>query len=59
MACTARSGGDLKIVAAMLERPVITKILGHVGLQAQPSLAAGLWRGLGGHAPGRPGAQCM
>jgi hypothetical protein len=29
-------GGELKIIAAILERPVIEKILKHLGLQAQP-----------------------
>jgi hypothetical protein len=28
-------GGELKIIAAILEQPVIEKILGHLGLQAQ------------------------
>jgi hypothetical protein len=28
--------GELKIIAATLERPVIQKILAHLGLQAQP-----------------------
>ena len=28
-------GGDLKIIAAILERPVIKKILTHLGLQAR------------------------
>jgi hypothetical protein len=28
-------GGDLKIIAAILERPVIEKILMHLGLQAR------------------------
>lgn len=29
-------GGELKIIAAILERPVIDKILEHLGLQPQP-----------------------
>lgn len=28
-------GGELKIIAAMLERPVFEKILAHLGLQAK------------------------
>ena len=28
-------GGELKIIAAILEQPVIEKILGHLGLQAR------------------------
>jgi len=28
-------GGELKIIAAILEQPVIEKILTHLGLQAQ------------------------
>jgi hypothetical protein len=34
--CPNCGGGDLKIIAAILERPVIEKILKHQGLQAQP-----------------------
>ena len=30
-----RDGGELKIIAAILERPVIEKILTHLGLQAR------------------------
>ncbi len=29
-------GGELKIIAAILERPVIEKILTHLGLDPQP-----------------------
>ena len=29
-------GGELKIIAAILERPVIEKILSHLGLDPQP-----------------------
>jgi hypothetical protein len=34
--CPNCGGGELKIIAAILERPVIEKILAHLGLQAQP-----------------------
>ncbi|EFK97712.1 hypothetical protein LDC_0232 [sediment metagenome] len=34
--CPNRGGGELKIIAAILERPVIEKILTHLGLDAQP-----------------------
>ncbi len=34
--CPNCGGGELKIIAAILERPVIEKILMHLGLQAQP-----------------------
>jgi hypothetical protein len=30
-------GGELKIIAAILERPVIEKILSHLGLDPQPA----------------------
>jgi hypothetical protein len=30
-------GGELKIIAAILERPVIEKILAYLGLDPQPS----------------------
>ena len=33
-------GGDLKIIAAILEAPVIEKILTHLGLQARAPLRA-------------------
>ncbi len=37
MQCCPNCGaGELKIIAAILERPVIEKILKHLGLQAQP-----------------------
>ena len=29
-------GGELKIIAAILEQPVIEKMLGHLGLDPQP-----------------------
>jgi len=34
--CPNRDGGELKIVAASLERAVIEKILKHLGLEPQP-----------------------
>lgn len=34
--CPNCGGGELKIIAAMLERPVIAKILTHFGLDPQP-----------------------
>ena len=34
-------GGELKIIAAILERPVIDKILTHLGLDPQPPLRGG------------------
>ena len=34
--CPNCGGGELKIIAAILERPVIEKILKHLGLQPQP-----------------------
>ncbi len=34
--CPNCGGGDLKIIAAILERPVIEKILTHLGLDPQP-----------------------
>jgi hypothetical protein len=34
--CPNCGGGELKIIAAILERPVIEKILGHLGLDPQP-----------------------
>jgi hypothetical protein len=33
--CPNCGGGELKIIAAFLERPVIQKILTHLGLQAR------------------------
>lgn len=33
--CPNCGGGELKIIAAILERPVIEKILTHLGLQAR------------------------
>ncbi|MEY3253167.1 MAG: hypothetical protein RL227_2140 [Pseudomonadota bacterium] len=33
--CPSCGGGELKIIAAILERPVIEKILAHLGLQAR------------------------
>jgi hypothetical protein len=38
--CPNCGGGELKIIAAILERPVIEKILTHLGLsaEARPSL---------------------
>ncbi|MFN5157192.1 MAG: hypothetical protein ACK5IH_13215 [Betaproteobacteria bacterium] len=34
--CPNCGGGELKIIAAILERPVIAKILTHLGLDPQP-----------------------
>jgi hypothetical protein len=34
--CPNCGAGELKIIAAILERPVIQKILGHLGLDPQP-----------------------
>jgi hypothetical protein len=34
--CPNCAAGELKIIAAILERPVIEKILTHLGLQAHP-----------------------
>jgi hypothetical protein len=34
--CPNCGGGELKIVAAIVERPVIEKILTHLGLDPQP-----------------------
>ena len=34
--CPNCGGGELKIIAAILERPVIEKILTHLGLEPQP-----------------------
>jgi hypothetical protein len=34
--CPNYGGGELKIIAAILERPVIEKILAHLGLDPQP-----------------------
>ena len=34
--CSNRADGELKIIAAILERPVIEKILTHLGLDPQP-----------------------
>jgi hypothetical protein len=34
--CPSCGGGELKIIAAILERPVIEKILTHLGLDPQP-----------------------
>ena len=34
--CPNWGGGELKIIAAILERPVIEKILTHLGLDPQP-----------------------
>lgn len=34
--CPNCGGGDLKIIAAILERPVIEKILTHLGLDSRP-----------------------
>ncbi len=36
--CPNRRTGELKIIAAILERAVIRKILAHLGLDAQPPL---------------------
>ena len=37
--CPNCGAGELKIIAAILERPVIEKILAHLGLDAQPAVA--------------------
>jgi hypothetical protein len=34
--CPNCDGGELKIIAAILERPAIVKILTHLGLDPQP-----------------------
>ena len=34
--CPNCGGGEFKIVAAILERPVLEKILSHLGLDPQP-----------------------
>ena len=34
--CPHCGAGELKIIAAILERPVIEKILAHLGLDPQP-----------------------
>jgi hypothetical protein len=34
--CPNCGGGELKMIAAILERPVIEKILGHLGREPQP-----------------------
>jgi len=34
--CPNCGGGELKFIAAILERPVIQKILDHLGLDPQP-----------------------
>ena len=34
--CPTCGAGELKIIAALLERPVIEKILSHLGLDPQP-----------------------
>jgi len=34
--CPNCGGGELKIIAGILERPVIEKILAHLGLDPQP-----------------------
>ena len=34
--CPSCGGGELKIISAILERPVIEKILTHLGLDPQP-----------------------
>jgi hypothetical protein len=36
--CPNCGAGDLKIIAAILERPVIEKILTHLGLEPKPPL---------------------
>jgi len=36
MAHCPNCGGELKIIAAILEQPVIEKILTHLGLEARP-----------------------
>jgi len=64
-------GGNLKIIAAILEQPVVEKIFTHLGLQARaPPRAAGPWPSLAsglsevnhprssGPAPGLVGMGC-
>ena len=34
--CPNCGGGELKIIAAILQRPVVEKILSHLGLDPQP-----------------------
>ncbi|MFO1293224.1 MAG: transposase [Rubrivivax sp.] len=46
--CPTCGGGELKIIAAILERPVIEKILTHLGLDPQPP-ARGRAREIGQH----------
>ena len=41
LALRFRAGGELKIIAAILERPVIEKILKHLGLELRPHAVAG------------------
>jgi len=44
-------GGELKIIAAILEQPAIEKILTHLGLQARaPATASGFSRAIGRQA---------
>jgi hypothetical protein len=50
--CPNCGGGELKIIAAILERPVIQKILGHLGLDPQPP-PRGRGRELGPQRPCR------
>lgn len=34
--CSNCGGGELKIIAAFPERPIVEKVLTHLGLDAQP-----------------------
>jgi hypothetical protein len=44
MAHCPNCGGELKIIAAILELPVIEKILTHLGLEVMSALRAMRWR---------------
>ena len=48
--CPNCGGGELEIIAAILERPVIEKILTHLGIDPQPPPRGGA-RGVGQHLP--------
>jgi len=49
-------GGELKIIAAILEQPVIGQMLTHLGLQADCGRMTALARG---HAPSRGARACQ
>jgi hypothetical protein len=48
--CPNCGGGELEIITAILERPVIDELLTHLGLDPQPPPKASA------REPGRPGA---